>query len=97
MVYGKDGYIESGYRVIFRYKDVGSGSAARFGKVEVCCIGVSGQYHVAGLIGDAVFWVRGNIVKYLCNGFIRVLCGRRLLGSNFSEAMVYYNRAPTMI
>ena len=69
---------------------MGSGLAASFGKVEVCFIEVSGQYHVARSIGDVVIWVRGNIVEELCDGFIRVFHGHRLLGSNLFESNEEY-------
>ena len=65
---------------------MGSCPVARFVNVEVCCIGVSRQYHVAGSIGDAIVWVRGNIIKELVGGFISVFRGHRLLGSNVSKA-----------
>ena len=60
--------------------------AARFGNVEVCCIGVSYQHQVSGLICDAIVWVHGNIIEKLFDGFIWVFRGRCLLGSNVAEA-----------
>ena len=46
---------------------------------------MSGQYHVAGLIGDTIIWVRGNTVKEFLDGCICVFCGHRFLEYNIVE------------
>ena len=45
-----------------------------------------GQYCVAGLIGDSIVFLHGNIIKELVDGFIHVFRGRRLLVFNVNEA-----------
>ena len=45
-----------------------------------------GQYCVAGLIGDSIVFLHGNIIEELVDGFIHVFRGRRLLASNVDEA-----------
>ena len=47
---------------------------------------MSGQIHVSGLIIDAIFWVRDNIIEELFDKLICVFRGHRLLGSNFAES-----------
>ena len=58
---------------------MGASAAARFGVIEVHCVGVGSYDHVAGSKSNAVAWVGGYLFKDLHNGNIGCLCVSRLL------------------
>ncbi len=74
-----------GEGVVFGDKDVGTGSTAALYFVVKVGVGVSAENHVAGAICDALFWVRGQVVKELVCGNIGGFGGCGLLGAQGAE------------
>ena len=66
---------------------MGSCSAASFAYIEVGCIGVGCQDHVAGLVEDAIVWIRGAVIKKMVDSCVGGIGGRGLLDANFAESV----------
>ena len=64
----EDWAIESRDIVVFQEEDVCAYAAAVFGLVEICSVRMPTEHHVSGAIGDAVFWLCGDVVKHLVDG-----------------------------
>ena len=73
------------YRYVFRKHDSGARTAAVVADVEVGGVGVAGEYHVAGPVGDAVVGVGSEVVDELEHVGVGVLCGRGLLLGKIAE------------
>ena len=65
---------------------MGASTAAGTSLAEVVSIGLSCKYHVNFTIGDAIVWVRGNIVKGLVDSVSGVIGSRALLVSHGAES-----------
>ena len=78
--------IELGDRFVFSEENVGPGSTASFGCIQVGCIGVGSENHDAGAKDDAIVWICGYIIKNLVNGSDSVFSCTGLLGANGAES-----------
>ena len=58
---------------------------AIFADVNIICIGLDGNDHVSGALGDSIIGVRGNIIQELLYCFVGGVSGGGLLLYEFAE------------